>query len=254
MCLILFAYKIDEKYPLILASNRDEFYQRPTSPMAYWEDHPSLLAGRDLQGGGTWFGVNKSGRFGAITNYRDPADIKTDAPSRGEIIVDFLNSDSPANEFLADLKGKGNRYNGFNLLLKDRKSLFWFSNKKDEIREIPPGIHGISNHFLNTPWPKVESGKKAMESTIKTPFSAKSLFPILLDNAVAQDKDLPQTGVGLEWERILSPLFIKSQVYGTRASTVMLIDKNETIQVAERSYPDGDTSEFKENKFIIKSH
>ncbi len=252
MCLILFAHKISEKYPLILASNRDEFYQRPTAPMAFWKDHPSILAGRDLEGGGTWLGINENGRFGAITNFRDPASLKTHAPSRGEIIVDYLNHKKSTFEFLNNFKDQSDKYNGFNLLFGDSNSLYWFSNRKNQILEIQPGVHGISNRFLNTPWPKVEKGKKALKRISSTTLSSEKLFSILLDCTVAKDSKLPDTGIGLEWERILSPLFITSPVYGTRASTVMLMDNKGNIKVTERTYDPVDINQFQDKKFIIE--
>ncbi|MCP4021453.1 MAG: NRDE family protein, partial [Desulfobacteraceae bacterium] len=219
MCLILFAYNISEEYPLILAANRDEFYQRQTRPMSFWEGHPDILAGMDLEGGGTWLGIHKSGKFGAITNFRDPASIKSAAPSRGEIIIDYLNHQDKTIDFLEQFKPQSEKYNGFNLLFGDRHNLYWFSNIKDKIIEIEPGIHGLSNRHLDTPWPKVASGKKALAEITKTHPSQEDLFDILLDRHIPDDSLLPDTGVGLEFERILSPLFIKSPVYGTRSST-----------------------------------
>ncbi|WP_299980971.1 NRDE family protein [Desulfobacula sp.] len=253
MCLILFGYKVSRKYPLILAANRDEFYQRPTARMGFWQDNPSILAGKDLDQGGTWFGVHKNGKFAALTNYRDPASIKQNAPSRGEIIIDFLESSESSETHFNAFKKKADSYNGFNLLFGNKEDLFWFSNLKNRIEKINPGIHGVSNRFLDTSWPKVTSGKKALEQAINENISSESLFPILTDQSIPDDSLLPHTGVGLEWERILSPLFIQNDIYGTRSSTVMLMDKNGHIEITERTYDLKNNSKYSDRQFSITS-
>ncbi|CCK81665.1 NRDE family protein [Desulfobacula toluolica] len=250
MCLILFGYKVSNKYPLIFAANRDEFYQRPTAPMHLWKNTPAILAGKDLEQGGTWFGVHKNGTFAALTNYRDPSSIRPDAPSRGEIIVDFLKSKKPPETHFNHLKEKQNPYNGFNLLFGSKDDIFWFSNLKNTIEKIAPGIHGLSNRFLDTPWPKVESGKKALQDIICGTITFESLFSILTDQSIPDDDQLPQTGVGLEWERMLSSLFIHSDTYGTRSSTVMLMDQNGTIEITERTYDPQDTLTYNDRRFV----
>lgn len=252
MCLILFGYKVSRKYPLIFAANRDEFYKRPTAPMHFWKQAPSILAGKDLEQGGTWFGVHENGRFAALTNFRDPVSIKQDAPSRGEIIIDFLKSNEPSLSYFDTFKKRAGDYNGFNLLFGDTEELFWFSNLKNTVEKIAPGIHGLSNRFLDTPWPKVDSGKKALQEQINDTLSLKSLFSILTDQRVPDDSLLPHTGVGLEWERILSPLYIQSDTYGTRSSTVMLMDKNGTLEIAERTYDSGNKLEYRDRNFCLK--
>ena len=251
MCLILFGYKISSKYPLILAANRDEFYQRPTAHMHFWEDKPSILAGKDLQQGGTWFGVNQKGIFAGLTNYRNPAAIKQNAPSRGEIIIDFLESGKSIETHFKPFKKKAASYNGFNLIFGNKDNLFWFSNLKNTIKKITPGIHGLSNRFLNTPWPKVESGKKALQKIISETITSESLFSILTDQSVPDDSLLPHTGMGLEWERILSPLFIQSDIYGTRSSIVMLMNQNGNIKITERSYHPENKLLYKDQKFFF---
>ncbi len=253
MCLILFGYKVSKKYPLVLAANRDEFYQRPTAPMHLWKNTPGILAGKDLEQGGTWFGVHKNGTFAALTNYRDPASIRSEAPSRGEIIINFLESNKPTETHFARLKKKKNPYNGFNLLFGNKEDLFWFSNLNDTIEKIAPGIHGLSNQFLDTPWPKVESGKKALQDIICGTITSESLFAMLADQSVPDDDQLPQTGVGLEWERMLSPLFIQSDTYGTRSSTAMLMDQNGTIEITERTYDPQNKRTYKDHRVIISS-
>lgn len=236
MCLILFAYKVSKQYPLVLAANRDEFFHRPTAPLHFWKSNPAILAGQDLEQGGTWFGVHKDGSFAALTNFRDPASIKQDAPSRGEIIIDFLNARKPVETYFNEFKKKAAAYNGFNLIFGNIENLFWTSNLKNTMEKIEPGIHGLCNRFLNTPWPKVESGKKALQNCIHDTITSASLFSMLRDQSVPDDTRLPHTGVGLEWERILSPLFIQSDIYGTRSSIVMLVGQDGTIEITERTY------------------
>ncbi|MCP3900997.1 MAG: NRDE family protein [Desulfobacteraceae bacterium] len=253
MCLILFGYKVSEKYPLVLVANRDEFYQRPTAPMHFWEDRPSILAGKDLEQGGTWFGVSKNGRFAALTNYRDPSSIKQHAPSRGEIIVDYLQSNKPEKEYFKSFRQKAKTYNGFNLIFGNMENLYWFSNLKNSFEKIKPGIHGISNHFLDTPWPKVASGKKALEKIINEKISSQDLFPILTDQSMPDESLLPDTGVGIELEKMLSPLFIQSDIYGTRSSTVMIADRQGNLDVSERTYSPENKNDYTNQSFILKN-
>ncbi|MCD4674654.1 MAG: NRDE family protein [Desulfobacula sp.] len=253
MCLILFGFKVSKKYPLILAANRDEFYQRPTAPMHFWQDKPSILAGKDLEHGGTWFGIRKNKTFAALTNYRNPAAIKQNAPSRGDIIIDFLDSNESYEAHFNPFKKRAGSYNGFNLLFGNKDHLFWFSNLKNAIKKIEPGIHGLSNRFLNTPWPKVESGKKKLQQIISETITPESLFSMLTDQSVPDDSLLPDTGMGLEWERILSPLFIQSDIYGTRSSTVMLMDQDGNVEVTERTYNPENIPAFKDHNFSFAS-
>lgn len=236
MCLILLGYQVSEKYPLILAANRDEFYRRPTAPMHFWETDPIILAGKDLEQGGTWFGINKKGTFAGLTNYRDTKALRPDAISRGEIIIDYLTSSIDTASYFKTFNRSADMYNGFNLLFGTKDALYWYSNRKKAMEKIPPGIHGLSNHFLNTPWPKIESGKNALEKIINSNITQDALFSMLTDQNRPKDEALPDTGVGIEWERLLSPLFIQDTSYGTRSSTVMLIDKTGHIEITERTY------------------
>jgi uncharacterized protein with NRDE domain len=242
MCLLLFGVKASKSFPFILAANRDEFYQRPTAAMDFWLEKPGILAGRDLKCGGTWFGINTRGRFAALTNYRDLSSLKTDAPSRGDIIVQFLESEDSIPDFLDCLKPDSARYNGFNLLAGDGRTQYWFSNLTHAVTPVPTGIHGISNHLMDTPWPKVSTGKDMLARAIDAhppgtdTLDVKALFDLLSDTAAPADALLPDTGVGLEWERLLAPLFIKSPTYGTRSSIVMGITSQGEIQVTERTY------------------
>lgn len=252
MCLVLFAYNVCETYPLVLAANRDEFYNRPTAPMQFWDDNQNILAGRDLQQGGTWFGINTSGRFAALTNYRTPSIGNTNAPSRGEIIVNFLNSGTPADRYFNSLQKELNRYNGFNLLFGTRDQIYWLSNVKNKIEPVKPGIHGLSNKDLDTPWPKVKNGINALSKAVQNDLTSKQLFSLLTDSSRPEDSELPDTGVGIEWERHLSPIFIQSPGYGTRSSTIMLIDGAGRLKVTERTFdlPD-DPNQFTDRNFTV---
>ena len=238
MCLILLAWKADRDYPLVLAANRDEFYDRPSARAGFWEEDPDLLAGRDLREGGTWLGATRAGRVAALTNYREPASLKTGAPSRGRLAVDYLRGRENPEAYLDGIAPAGD-YNGFNLLVGNPDGLFCFSNRGSRVR-IEPGIHGLSNRLLDTPWPKVERGKEALATLLKqgkpTP---EKMLDLLADRSRPPDQSLPDTGVGLEWERILSPLFIVSPVYGTRSSTVLLVDRSGEVTFAERTFNNG---------------
>lgn len=237
MCLILFSYKKHPRYPLIVAANRDEFYDRPTDPLDFWNEHPDILAGRDKQGQGTWIGVNRQGRFAGVTNFRSPSSIKTRAPSRGQLVSDYLQSDINPFEYLEIVSQKGMRYNGFNLLTGDSNAMYYYSNMGRGIEMITPGVYGLSNAFLNTPWPKVESAMRAFsENTDSTEISIESCFDLLFDKTMPPDDLLPETGVGLIWERLLAPVFIESRTYGTRSSAVILMETSGTIHFWERTY------------------
>ncbi len=251
MCLILFAYDTAGGNRLVLAANRDEFYSRKTAAMHYWEDHPSLLAGRDLDAGGTWFAVHKNGTFAALTNYRDPASLKTDAPSRGDIIPQLLDSGKSIKQGLEDLQSDCRRFNGFNLLAWDGRNLYWFSNVTEEIQTIEPGIHGLSNHLLNTKWPKVQKGKSELGRAIgpEGHIHRERIFDFLKDTTRFADENLPDTGVGRECERMLSPVFITSETYGTRSSTLLVVDDAGGIDVTERSFDADNGNQATENRF-----
>ncbi|MEN6469628.1 MAG: NRDE family protein [Smithella sp.] len=237
MCLILFAYNTHPSYRLILAANRDEFYDRPSTPADFWGKHPQVLAGIDLKEKGTWLGVTREGKFAAITNYRDPASWKDQAPSRGKLVRRYLTGSSDAEKYLKKTVPQAENFNGFNLLLGDASELFVYSNR-GELQKLSAGIYGLSNHLLDTPWPKVKRGKKLLEAALMQKGEAleESLFALLMDRHVPQDSQLPDTGVNLEWERILSPMFITSPVYGTRSSTILLIGKNRRIKLMEKVY------------------
>lgn len=237
MCLIFLSLHQHPHYKLIVAGNRDEFYERKTLPAGYWTDHPEMIGGRDLEAGGTWLAMTTSGRISMITNYRDLKNIKPHAPSRGFLVSDFLlRNDSPAH-YLNQIAPEKAKYNGFNLITGTMEELWYLSNYKEGVEQITNGVHGLSNALLDTPWPKVESGRRKFESIIQeTPVLPDKLFTMLSDDHVAADNQLPDTGVGLERERVLSSMFIKSPGYGSRCSTVVLVDYNNRVSFHERTY------------------
>lgn len=237
MCLIFLSLNAHPDYKLIIAGNRDEFYQRQTSPAHFWDDHPDLLAGRDLEAGGTWMGITKQGKISLVTNYRDLYNLKTDAPSRGHLVTNYLlNGDKPG-DYLNTLTETGSVYNGFNLIAGYPDELHYYSNYKDDFEKIPDGMHGLSNHLLNTPWPKVERGLTKFRSIIQgRKLDIPELFDVLYDERLASDDQLPDTGIGLERERMLSPMFIKSPGYGSRSSTIITVDRNNAVLFSERVY------------------
>jgi len=251
MCLILFSYKSHPVYPLILAANRDEFYERPTAQVSFREENPYILAGKDLKEGGTWLGITKTGRMAAITNFRDPKNLKGGAPSRGGLVNEFLCGSENPGEYIHSIRQISDRYNGFNLILGNRSGLFYFSNEGELSREISPGTHGLSNDLLDTHWPKVERGKRLLDSLISKTENPPpdEIFHILADTSRPEDRHLPDTGIGLEWERLLSPIFIQSEIYGTRSSTIIFVDRENNVTFIERTFISGPgkykTAEFK---------
>jgi len=253
MCLIVFANNVHPKYKLIFAANRDEFYNRPSEQVEFWKEYPDLLAGKDLQAGGTWMGITKQGKFAAITNFRDLKNHTNDAPSRGNLTLDFLINDDSPGEYYNKLKPALNDFNGFNLLLGNVDELFYLSNKTKELQKLQTGIHGISNAILNTPWPKVERSKRHLESLIQQEdINVWEVIAILKDTSIAKDEELPDTGVGLDLERMLSPVFIKSEKYGTRCSSVVMVDKENNVKFVEKFFFDGiGNFSNKEYKFTI---
>jgi uncharacterized protein with NRDE domain len=235
LCLIVIAWRAREDLPLAVAANRDEWRDRPAEPARWWPDHPQLLAGRDLQAGGTWMGVTRNGRFAAVTNYRDPAERRSTARSRGTLVTEYLlGAESPAR-FLASLAARSGDYNGFNLILGDLASLFYFGSREGIARAIEPGVHGLSNHLLDEPWPKVVRGRARMQEALTQHDPAQALFGLLSDQAQVADDALPRTGVGIEWERRLSSALITGTDYGTRASTVMTLASSGEITLEERT-------------------
>jgi uncharacterized protein with NRDE domain len=238
MCLLFFSLNTHPQYRFILAANRDEFYERPTQEASFWEDFPDLLAGRDLRAGGTWLGITRQGRIAAITNYRDPTSINQDAPSRGMLVSDFLLGEATASDYLEKLVEEGHHYNGFNLIFGNADQLYWYCNKGGHPKRLEPGNYALSNDLLDTPWPKVQRIKKGMQDFLQKEgeIQAEDIFSVLRDRQIADDSLLPDTRVGLEMERMLSPIFITSPGYGTRSSTVILIDRNGDVIFQERTF------------------
>jgi uncharacterized protein with NRDE domain len=251
MCLILFALHAHPEYRLVVAANRDEFYARPTDPAAFWEDAPDVLAGRDRQAGGTWIGITRSGRFAAITNYRDPGKILPHAPSRGDLVADFLRGTGEPEAYLKALQSRASAYNGFNLLIGRGDDLWYYSNVEDQIRKLVPGVYGLSNHLLDTPWPKVVRGKESLRRILaEGSVVPGQVLTELKHTVIAADKDLPDTGVGLEWERLLSPMFIATEGYGTRSSTVVLVRPDGKVHFSERTYFPS-TAAYEDRSYVV---
>ncbi|HEU5338603.1 MAG TPA: NRDE family protein [Sulfuricaulis sp.] len=243
MCLIFIAYNHHPRCPLVIAANRDEFYQRPTAPAALWTDYPELLAGRDLEGGGTWLGVTRSGKFAAVTNFREPGKTRSNAPSRGHLVTDFLVGNVTPAGYLREVASRGAEYNGFNLLAGDDTALCWYSNRAEGPQELSAGVYALSNHLLDTPWPKVARGRAGFESALASDALNESVFlDLLSDREVAVEEELPDTGVGRAWEHVLSPIFISSESYGTRSSTVVIVDESGDTRFVEKSYGPGGTA------------
>lgn len=248
MCLILVAWRAHPEYRLVVAANRDELYKRPTASAAFWSDQPQVLAGRDLEAGGTWMGITRQGRFAALTNFRDPTRQRPQAPSRGRLVADFLTGDQSIEAYLDGLDASA--YNGFNLLLGDGKRLVAFSNVSNERHELKPGIYGLSNALLDTPWPKVGAGKTALEAALNALPDDHRLWALLRDDRTHPDDALPATGVPLEWERLLSAAFVLSPDYGTRSSTIVTASGGDMITVDEQTWlADGRAGERRRYRF-----
>jgi len=237
MCLILLAWRVHPHHRLVLAANRDEFHARASAAAGYWRDCPDLLGGRDLESMGTWLGVTRAGRIAAVTNVRDAGvSPPAPAPSRGKLARDFLCSKLPAARYAEDVAAQAAAYRGFNLLFGDHDSLWWLSNRGNGARRLEPGVYGVANDLLDTPWPKVTVGKRALERTLRLGPSLGGLLALLDDTRVFADAELPDTGVGIERERMLAPLRIVSPQYGTRCSSAVLVDAKGDTQFAERSF------------------
>ena len=233
MCLILLAWRAREDLPLVVAANRDEWRERPTETAHWWPDHPAIFAGRDQRAGGTWMGHARGGRFAAVTNFRDPSDRRSTARSRGELVTDFLLSSESPGAFLSALHTRAPEYNGFNLLVGDGHSLWYYGSREGHAREIAPGVHGLSNHLLDEPWPKVVRGREAMTRALDDADPCPRLEAFLADASLADDDALPHTGVGADWERRLSAALITGADYGTRSSTTLLMDRLGRVKVRE---------------------
>ena len=238
MCVAVFAWKIHPDYPLVFAGNRDELHARPSLAAGYWEDAPQVLAGRDLTAGGTWLGVTAAGRFALVTNYREGPNPHSGPRSRGELTADFLRGATSPQDYLATVRRRAHEYAPLSLIVGDAEALWYFSNRDARAPfEIPPGIHGLSNHLLDTPWPKVTLSKSRLETLLVpgTP-TIEELLTLLADRTQAPAKELPDTGIGAERERQISPVFVVNPVYGTRCSTAIVRMRNGELHFAERRF------------------
>jgi uncharacterized protein with NRDE domain len=255
MCLILFAFDAHPVYKLIVAANRDEAYTRPTSDADFWNDVPHILAGRDLEKMGTWMGVTTSGRFAALTNFRNPLETTEGMRSRGELVSEFLKGNESPKSYVEKASSHDSVYPGYNLLTGNTEELYYYSNIGKQILKVQPGFYGLSNHLLNSDWPKVKTGTAGLKKIVTDHLDetkekselVEKLFTLLKSSDPAPDDLLPNTGVGVHLERILSPLFIKSEGYGTRSSTVCLLGEHE-VHYAERIYSD---EKSREREFAI---
>lgn len=260
MCLILLAWRAHPRYPLVFAGNRDESYDRPSAPAAFWRDDPRIYGGRDLEQGGTWLGVSLSGRLAAVTNYRERPKKGKMPRSRGELTANFLRGNETPRAYLEQAGRTAGEYGPFSLIVGDGKGLWYYSNRATAngsappYCELKPGVYGLSNHLLDTPWLKVTSGKRRLAALLdadEAPLVI-GLFDILSDRDPAPDVDLPHTGVGAQRERELSPLFIAAEYYGTRASTVVLIDRDGGVVFIERAFgPHGVPLGVTEKRFAL---
>jgi len=238
MCLILVAWRVHPDYPLVVAANRDEFFARPAAEAAWWKDAKNVFAGRDLEAGGTWLGLGRDGRFAGLTNFRDPPRNRNDAPSRGALVADFLTGNESTAAALARLQTQGPRYNAFNLFVSDGDSLGIYESASGSARILEPGIYALSNHLLDTPWPKVTAGKSRLARALRALPDDTPLRELLRDDRPAPDAALPRTGVSLAWERMLSSAFIRAPGYGTRCSTVITRDRHGWMHVTESTWSD----------------
>lgn len=234
MCLIVFAWCPGHPQPLVVAANRDEFYARPSQPLEHWQDRPGIYAGRDLKAGGSWLGISNDGRFAALTNIRNPH-LPQGGPSRGELVADFLHGRQSPADFLDALRVRAADYAGFNLLLGDAQQLWHFNQQQGCAQALPEGLYGLSNASLDSPWPKLLRAKAALAACLAQP-QTDALLDLLQDRQQAADEALPDTGVGLPIERMLSSIFIASPGYGTRASTALIVHRDGRRQLAERRF------------------
>ena len=246
MCLVVFALDCHRDYRLVLAANRDEYFERPTAPAGFWSEAPEILAGRDLRCNGTWLGVNQDGRFAAITNVRSPGKPRPEPLSRGALVAAYLQGSWSAAAFQPQLEQLAGRCDGFNLIYGDSAGMYYFSNRSGDAGRITAGIHGLSNGLLDTPWPKVTIAKQQLALQVnREQLDPEALFRFMGAAEPFADDLLPDTGVGLENERLLSPLFIHGSDYGTRSTTLLFIDRQNRIRMIERNHYPPETREFR---------
>ncbi len=244
MCLLIFAHQVDPRYPLVLAANRDEFHARPTAPSNFWPEHPDLLAGRDLDQGGTWMGITRAGRFAAITNYRDPARTGPAPRSRGELPLDYLKGDMDPHSYLAGLRQRMQDYAGFNLLVGTGDSLWYLTNSLTPEacapQRLQPGLYGLSNARLDTPWPKVVLGKRRLRALLDNDgIGHDALATVVGGRQLADPRELQRQGLDSGMDQILSAQFITAGSYGTRSSTTLWTDHKGVVFWRESSFDEG---------------
>jgi len=236
MCLIIVGWRVDPHFPLVVAANRDEFHARPSAAANFWADAPEVVAGRDLEAGGTWLGITRDRRFAAVTNVREPGAAKG-LLSRGRLTQAFLEGRHSAADYVAGI-AMGD-YSGFNLLVSDGRSFWYCSNRGAKPLELAPGVYGLSNHLLDSPWPKLLTARQKFSRALKHLPDREPLFDILADDEIVPDSELPDTGIALDWERLLSAIFVRAEGYGTRASTVVVQSADGSINFEERSFGPG---------------
>lgn len=251
MCLIFLSYKQNKNYPLIVLANRDEFYKRPTQSAHYWEENPNILAGRDLEGGGTWMGVTKKGYMAILTNYRDIANIKSNAPTRGKLVSDYLHGEFNPKEYLLALSKTGSIYNGYSLITGSFDDPWYYSNYQNKVVQLGTGLYGLSNALLNSKWPKIENGKSILTPLLaEVKIDKEALFDAMTNPNLAKEQDLPQTGLPVEKERAISSMFINIDGYGTRCTTLVMVNKFGKVDFTERQYENGQVT-GEENNFTF---
>jgi len=239
MCLAIIALSALPDFPVIVAANRDERHARPTAPAGPWPDRPDIIAGRDLEAGGTWLGMTHGGRYALLTNYRGPARTDPAAPSRGTLVEAYLRGTQPPADYAREVQSRGARYNGFNLIVGERGTSYYVSNRQPGPQPLAPGVYGLSNHLLDTPWPKLTRTRQAVSAWLRGAVAAEGLeglFAALADRTPAADADLPDTGIGLARERLLSSPFIVDPAYGTRSSTVLALRGDGGAELHEIRY------------------
>lgn len=238
MCILFLAVNQHPRYPLIIAANRDEFYARPTASSHYWPSMPNMLAGQDLEAGGTWMGVSAEGRFAALTNIRAPSPPRIESRTRGELVTQFIENGIDASQYATQLSANHNRYRGYNLLFGHWNSLQVYNNHLDRVEQVEDGYHGLSNAHFNAPWPKIEFGKAQMQHICEQSdeVDLEALFELMRNETKAPDADLPKTGIPFEKEKQLSSVFINIPDYGTRGTTIMSVDHAGNVNWCERVY------------------
>lgn len=236
MCLIVVAHRMHSDYPLVLAANRDEYFSRPTVAAAFWSHAPQVLAGRDLQGGGTWLGITRQGRWAALTNVREP-DAMSAGRSRGLLVSGFLRGHDGPQGYMERIARWGHRFAGFNLLAGDGRELVSYSNRDSGVRHLSPGCYGLSNRLLDTPWPKVKQAKEHMQKLLMQPdFCPERLWEMLADRQMPDFDELPETGVDPTLERALGAIFVQLPGYGTRCSTLLVLGRDGQVHFYERRF------------------